>query len=72
MLTLLKIRLALRGHSFVYKYHTTIITKEVSTGLYALWYIETDTGHLCLYQDELSALDVKLLLKTVLKEVYRI
>lgn len=67
MLTLLKIRLALKGYSYIRKVGTTIVAQNVHTCKYSLWY---NAKNLCMFEEELSEVDIELLLKTVIKEVY--
>lgn len=69
MLTLIKIKLALKGYSYVRREKTVIVAQNVKTGKYSLWY---SIHSLCIFEDDLSELDIKLLLKTVLKEVYSV
>lgn len=67
MLTLLKVRLALKGYSYIRKVKTIVVAQNVHTCKYSLWYA---TKNLCIFEDELSEVDIELLLKTVIKEVY--
>lgn len=67
MLTLLKVRLALKGYSYIRKVKTIVVAQNVHTCKYSLWYA---AKKLCIFEDELSEVDIELLLKTVIKEVY--
>lgn len=69
MLTLIKIKLALKGYSYIRRAETVIVAQNIRTGKYSLWY---DMHSLCMFEDDLSELDIKLLLRTVLKEVYSV
>lgn len=67
MLIFIKIKLALNGYSYIRKIKDIIVAQNVKTDKYSLWY---SVHSLCLFEDDLSELDLKLLLKTVIKEVY--
>ena len=67
MLTLIKIELALKGYSYIRSVGASIVAQKVKTDKYSLWY---RGSALCKFEDDLDEVDIELLLRTVLKEVY--